>query len=362
MASISAVVDNVTPAETIKDGFDTVNEHYHDYDGVELTNSAAGTTTVGDVLAWSSMTAILGDTVSSLQKYVVAQAATANAAVGEFARSGYCTAKSTGTIAAMQFVRKSATARAIEDAGVAVSATNVPPMDAIGFATAAASGNLCAIFLYDRVVDFPDRKGTDSASAAALALADDGNYFDVTGTTTITSIESRPAGFELTLQFDGALTLTHNATTLILSGATNVTTAAGRVFTFVSEGSGNWRETSRSGTDPLTLTTAAASPPAVNTLYKDNIPKAWANVTVTPTLADGFNIASVADSGVGSTTVTIDTDFANTTYAPIATTTSSGSKIISTGSLVAGALEVKTFDNAGGAEDVAFAIVIFGDQ
>lgn len=88
-------------------------------------------------------------------------------------------------------------------------------------------------------------KGTDIASGAALALPNSGQYFDVTGTTTITSIESRPAGFVLILQFDGALTLTHNATSLILRGGANVTTAAGDVFTFVSEGSGNWREVGR---------------------------------------------------------------------------------------------------------------------
>ena len=119
------------------------------YDRATLTNSAAGSTAVGDVLAVSSQTAILGDTVSSLQKFVVAQAIIANAASGEFARSGVVSAKSQGTIAAMQYVRKSATARAIEDAGVAVGATASPPQGAAGFAMAAASGGFCTIFLFD---------------------------------------------------------------------------------------------------------------------------------------------------------------------------------------------------------------------
>lgn len=88
-------------------------------------------------------------------------------------------------------------------------------------------------------------KGADIASAAALPLPDVGTYFDVTGTTTITSIESRPAGTEIVLQFDGILTLTHS-TDLILAGGQSYTTAAGDVLRFVSEGSGDWREASRS--------------------------------------------------------------------------------------------------------------------
>lgn len=88
-------------------------------------------------------------------------------------------------------------------------------------------------------------KGADIASAAALPLPDVGTYFDVTGTTTITSIESRPAGTEIVLQFDGILTLTHS-TDLILAGGQSYTTAAGDVLRFVSEGSGDWREVGRS--------------------------------------------------------------------------------------------------------------------
>ena len=99
-----------------------------------------------------------------------------------------------------------------------------------------------------RAVDVSDAwpsKGSDIASASALNLPEAGTYFDVTGTTTITSIESRPAGFEVTLQFDGACQITHNASSLILRGGEDYTTVAGDVFTFVSEGSGNWRERSR---------------------------------------------------------------------------------------------------------------------
>jgi hypothetical protein len=87
--------------------------------------------------------------------------------------------------------------------------------------------------------------GANIASASALTPGTDGNYFHVTGTTTITSIATANAGTLLVLEFDGALTLTHNGTSLILQGAVNYTTVAGDVFTFLSEGAGNWREVGR---------------------------------------------------------------------------------------------------------------------
>ncbi len=54
-------------------------------------------------------------------------------------------------------------------------------------------------------------KGSDVASGAALSVGA-GNWFDVTGTTTITSIATVGIGTLIILHFDGALTLTHNAT------------------------------------------------------------------------------------------------------------------------------------------------------
>lgn len=84
-------------------------------------------------------------------------------------------------------------------------------------------------------------KGADIASAAALTLGTDGNFFDVTGTTTITSINTWHVGGRVLLQFDGALTLTHHATDLILPGAANITTAAGDTAEFVEYAAGDWR-------------------------------------------------------------------------------------------------------------------------
>ncbi len=84
-------------------------------------------------------------------------------------------------------------------------------------------------------------KGADVASASTLTLGDDGNYFDITGTTTITAIASKGVGTVVKLHFDGALTLTHNATDLVLPGGVSIRTAAGDEAEFVEYASGDWR-------------------------------------------------------------------------------------------------------------------------
>jgi len=84
-------------------------------------------------------------------------------------------------------------------------------------------------------------KGADVASAATLTLGDDGNYFDITGTTTITAIATKGVGTVVKLHFDGALILTHNATDLVLPGGVNITTAAGDEAEFVEYATGDWR-------------------------------------------------------------------------------------------------------------------------
>jgi len=96
-------------------------------------------------------------------------------------------------------------------------------------------------------------KGADVASATALAVLTDGNYFDVTGTTTVTSINTTGgAGTLIKLHFDGAVTLTHHSTDLILAGAANFTTEAGDEVEFVEYAAGDYRMTgwSLAGTAP----------------------------------------------------------------------------------------------------------------
>lgn len=87
-----------------------------------------------------------------------------------------------------------------------------------------------------------EAQGSDIASATTTDIgAATGNYVNVTGTTTITGLGTVQAGTRRIVNFTGALTLTHNATSLILPTAANITTAAGDTAVFVSLGSGNWK-------------------------------------------------------------------------------------------------------------------------
>ena len=117
----------------------------------------------------------------------------------------------------------------VEDGADVTDTTNVTAAGALMLTGGQMTGTL------------KEDKGADIASATALTLGSDGNSFDVTGTTTITSIGTVGIGTHVTLQFDGALTLTHHATDLILPGGANITTAAGDVGVFYEYASGDWR-------------------------------------------------------------------------------------------------------------------------
>lgn len=78
---------------------------------------------------------------------------------------------------------------------------------------------------------------TDVASAATTDIGIvNSNFIRITGTTTITSLGTTYRGPRF-VRFAGILTLTHNATTLILPGGANITTAAGDRAIFVPKGS-----------------------------------------------------------------------------------------------------------------------------
>jgi len=84
-------------------------------------------------------------------------------------------------------------------------------------------------------------KGADIASAGTMDIgAVAGLYHDITGTTTVTGMGTVSAGIWKVLQFDGAVPLTYNASSMILPGNANITTAAGDHLLAVSLGSGNW--------------------------------------------------------------------------------------------------------------------------
>lgn len=83
------------------------------------------------------------------------------------------------------------------------------------------------------------------ASAATIALpASENSVYNITGTTTITSITALNPGRIVTLKFAGALTFT-DGSNLILAGGANFTTAANSTINLMCDGT-NWYEISRS--------------------------------------------------------------------------------------------------------------------
>lgn len=114
----------------------------------------------------------------------------------------------------------------------------------------------------------------------------------INGTTTITSFGTRASNWKRG-RFAAALTLVHNATSLILPAGRNITTAAGDTFEAVSDASGNWRVTRYTSASPgyVGLTLSANL----------NMTSAAANIvgpsSAASTLAIGLSTAPAADTG-----------------------------------------------------------------
>ena len=96
-----------------------------------------------------------------------------------------------------------------------------------------------------RMIQAVVRQSNDTGTIASAGTTDlstvANKYITVSGTTTITALGTLTAGMTKWLIFSGALTLTHNGTSLILPGAANITTVAGDTALMESLGSGNWR-------------------------------------------------------------------------------------------------------------------------
>lgn len=82
-------------------------------------------------------------------------------------------------------------------------------------------------------------EGVSLASASTLILGADGDYFHVTGTTTISALQGTQPFVWLT--FDSALTLTHG-NSFILKGGVSHPTIAGETLVFVNDGTNVFRE------------------------------------------------------------------------------------------------------------------------
>lgn len=84
-------------------------------------------------------------------------------------------------------------------------------------------------------------KGADVASASSLVLGTDGNEFDITGATTITSIATLGVGTVVVLHFDSNVALLHDPINFILPSAGNIAALAGDIATFYEYAAADWR-------------------------------------------------------------------------------------------------------------------------
>lgn len=198
-------------------------------------------------------------------------------------------------------------------------------------------------------------QGATIVSAAAIDLgAATGDFVDVSGTTTITSLGTIMAGREVTVRFTGILTLTHNASTLILPSAANITTAANDCATFRSLGSGNWQCINYS---------AGAGGSAVTLAGAENL----TNKTLTsPVIAAGNTASgSGANTWAGSTGTFITSTGLNTLSGKVAQKTiatpvaAAGSTVSDAGQL--GSANVVVVSSDGATKGVKMQTGVAGD-
>ena len=152
---------------------------------------------------------------------------------------------------------------------------------------------------------------TTLAAAGTTDLGSkDETFITLTGTAaTITALGTVSAGIYKWVIFNAAHVLTHNATSLILPSAANITAASGDVACFVSLGSGNWRCVSyprASGNNVLNASTfsdGTVSAPAI-TFASDLNTGFYRSTTDTVNVAaGGASVASFA-AAVGITPTT----------------------------------------------------------
>lgn len=230
-----------------------------------------------------------------------------------------------------------------------------------------------------------------SASTADLGAAASHNI-TLTGTTTINAFGSTASVNEpiYFLRFTGAMQLTYNATSLILPGAANITTAAGDTAIALYLGSGNWQiiAYTRASGAPLVISTSgkvaqivisstgAVATGTTTTPSDDTIPQntegnQYMSVTITPQSASSTLMVDclgsfATDAGAANFTVALFRDStANAVAAqmsrfinlnvpqpfPLSYVTTSGSTSSTTFSFRAGlaAAGTTTFNGASGA-------------
>ncbi len=167
-----------------------------------------------------------------------------------------------------------------------------------GFHDAPFSGGVLTSTTSMSGAAFNEAKGANIASATTTDIgAATGNLVHVTGVTTITGFGTVQAGTQRTVIFDGILTLTYDATVMILPGAADIVTAAGDSAIFESEGAGNWRCVSYQRAIGSQITAILGSPVAIpfSATYDDIL-----TITLGPGTWEVSAILTFSDSGAAT--------------------------------------------------------------
>lgn len=137
--------------------------------------------------------------------------------------------------------------------------------------------------------------GGGSASLASAGTVDLGSVnpaaVTISGTTTITSFGSSAViGQFKFLKFSGALTLTYNATSLILPTAANIPTAAGDTAIAKCLGSGNWEIIQYSRASGIALTASLSLIPFASVMFNGTLASSVAGNAMTIALKTAVGV------------------------------------------------------------------------
>lgn len=155
-------------------------------------------------------------------------------------------------------------------------------------------------------------RGTPLASAATTDIgAATSDYVEISGTTTITSLGSTATRNHVWVKFQGALTLAHNATSLILPTGANIATAAGDVAEFVRVSGANWQCLSYIPADGKPIAAIARADLPAGTVLQSISATYAANEALgsipdddtVPQITEGLEVATLAITPTSATSV-----------------------------------------------------------